>query len=87
MGNLGCGLDDAFRKCDNSACQGYSIDMPGMIEIRNRLLPAGGRERNIGCDLNDDQWIAETDASVGAMFYATGVFYYFKTEDVKALFQ
>ena len=31
--------------------------------------------------------MSEIDASEGAVFYATGVFYYFKTADVKALFQ
>lgn len=28
----------------------------------------------------------ENDAGEGAIFYATGVFYYFKREDVQALF-
>lgn len=25
--NLGCGLDDTFRKCDNGTCKGYNIDI------------------------------------------------------------
>ena len=33
--NLGCGLDDTFRKCDNGLCRGYNIDMPDVIRIRN----------------------------------------------------
>ena len=85
--NLGCGLDDTFRKCDNGRCLGYNIDMPAVIAIRNNLLPAGERETNIGCDLNDEAWMEKIDASGGAVLYAAGVFYYFKTEDVKALFQ
>lgn len=85
--NLGCGLDDTFHKCDNGVCKGYNIDMPDVIAVRNELIPAGDREKNLGFDLNDDAWMAEIDASEGAVFYATGVFYYFKTEDVKALFQ
>lgn len=85
--NLGCGLDDTFHKCDNGICKGYNIDMPDVIAVRNELILAGDREKNLGFDLNDDAWMAEIDASEGAVFYATGVFYYFKTEDVKALFQ
>lgn len=85
--NLGCGLDDTFHKCDNGICKGYNIDMPDVIAVRNELIPAGDREKNLGFDLNDDAWMAEIDASEGAVFYATGVFYYFKTKDVKALFQ
>ncbi len=84
--NLGCGLDDTFRKCDNGTCKGYNIDMPDVIKVRNELLPEKDRERNLGFDLNDEKWMEEIDASEGAILYATGVFYYFKTEDVKALF-
>ena len=84
--NLGCGLDDTFRKCDNGACRGYNIDMPDVIAVRDALLPAGEREKNLGFDLNDDAWMDEIDASGGAVFFAAGVFYYFKTEAVRALF-
>lgn len=84
--NLGCGLDDTFRKCDNGTCHGYNIDMPDVILVRNELLPAGDRECNLGYDLCDDRWMDRIDGSRGAVFYATGVFYYFKTEDVKTLF-
>lgn len=85
--NLGCGLDDTFSKVDNGSCLGVNIDMPDVIKVRNELLPAGGRERNIGCDLNDENWMSEIDASDGAVFYAAGVFYYFKTENIKTLFE
>jgi len=52
--NLGCGLDDTFHKCDNGICKGYNIDMPDVIAVRNELIPAGDREKNLGFDLNDD---------------------------------
>ena len=83
--NLGCGLDDTFRKVDNGTCRGYNIDMPDVIRIRDELLPAGEREENLACDLNDPAWMDRIDASDGAVFFASGVFYYFRTEDVKAL--
>lgn len=41
---------------------------------------------NLGFDLNDEKRADKIDAGEGAIFYATGVFYYFKTKDVKALF-
>ena len=84
--NLGCGLDDTFRKCDNGTCRGYNIDLPDVIKVRNELLPAGERETNLACDLNDFSWFDRIDASGGAVFFASGVFYYFKTEAVKKLF-
>lgn len=84
--SLGCGLDDTFRKCDNGICRGYNIDLPDVIEIREQLLPAAEREENIACDLNDHSWMERIPSENGAVFYATGVFYYFRTEDVRALF-
>ncbi|MBQ4381321.1 MAG: class I SAM-dependent methyltransferase, partial [Oscillospiraceae bacterium] len=84
--NLGCGLDDTFSKVDNGRCRGYNIDLPDVIKIRNELLPAGGRETNLACDLNDFSWMDKIDPSDGAVFFAAGVFYYFKAEAVKRLF-
>ena len=84
--NLGCGLDDTFRKCNNGLCRGYNLDLPDVIRVRSELLPAGEREENLACDLNDFTWMDRIDAANGAVFFAAGVFYYFKTEDVKKLF-
>ena len=84
--NLGCGLDDTFSKVDNGQCKGYNLDFPDVIRVRNDLLPAGERETNLGCDLNDFSWMDRIDASNGAVFFAAGVFYYCKTADVQRLF-
>ena len=85
--NLGCGLDSTGRACDNGSCSIYNLDFPDVIAVRNELLPAGEREKNIPCDLNDTAWFSQIDASKGAVFFASGVFYYFLTEQVKALVQ
>ncbi len=84
--NLGCGLDDTFSKADNGLCRGYNLDLPDVIAVRNELLPAGERECNMACDLNDFGWMDAVDADHGAVFFAAGVFYYFHTNDVKKLF-
>ena len=83
--NLGCGLDNTGRSCDNGSCKIYNLDFPDVIAVRNELLPAGKREKNIPCDLNNTEWFAKIDASGGSVFFASGVFYYFLTEQVKAL--
>ena len=85
--NLGCGLDGTGRACDNGSCKIYNLDYPDVIAVRNELLPAGEREENIPCDLNNTEWFTKIDASNGAIFFASGVFYYFLTEQVKALVQ
>ncbi|MDO4356119.1 MAG: class I SAM-dependent methyltransferase [Clostridia bacterium] len=85
--NLGCGLDTTFRQVDNGMAKGYNIDLPDVIATRNALLPETARERNIAGDLNDVTWFDQIDydQADGAIFFAAGVFYYFKTEEVKAL--
>ena len=85
--NLGCGLDDTGRQCDNGRCKLYNLDFPDVIAVRNELLPAGVREENIPCDLNDTAWFQKIDASGGAVFFAAGVFYYFLREQVQTLVQ
>ena len=85
--NLGCGLDNTGRSCDNGRCRIYNLDFPDVIAVRDALLPAGEREENIPCDLNDPAWFDRIDASGGAVFFASGVFYYFRQEQVRALVQ
>ena len=85
--NLGCGLDSTGRACDNGSCKIYNLDFPDVIAVRNELLPAGDREQNIPCDLNDTAWFSQIDATGGAIFFASGVFYYFLTGQVKMLVQ
>lgn len=40
---------------------------PDVIAARNQLLPAGEREENIPCDLNDTTWFEKIDGSEGAV--------------------
>ena len=84
---MGCGLDCTGRSCDNGSCKIYNLDFPDVITVRNELLPAGEREENIPCDLNNTEWFRKIDSSNGAVFFSSGVFYYFLTEQVKALVQ
>lgn len=84
--NLGCGLDQTAENCDNGLCGIVNLDLPDVIEVRNRLLPDGGRVKNVAADLNDFSWFDKIDAENGVCFLAAGVFYYFKTGDIKKLF-
>ena len=83
--NLGCGLDPMTRNLDNGACTLYNLDRPDVIETRNLVFPPGPREHNIACDLTDHGWFGRIGADEGAVFFATGVFYYLLASDVQAL--
>ncbi len=84
--NLGCGLDQTAENVDNGICRIVNIDLPDVIAVRNELLPASERVQNLGCDLNDPAWMDTIDVSDGVCLMAAGVFYYFKTDDLKKLF-
>ncbi len=83
--NLGCGLDQTGSTCDNGMCEIVNIDFPDIIAVRKQLIPAGQREKNIAMDLKDYQWMNEVDGTNGVIFFAAGVFHYFKTEEVRNL--
>lgn len=85
--NLGCGLDNTGRACDNGSCKIYNIDLPDVIALRNQLLPAGEREQNLALDLNDPVWMdaIDADSADGTVLFAAGVFYYFTTKQVQRL--
>ena len=76
--------------CDDDSIKPYFIaagENLTYINLRRQLLPAGEREQNIPCDLKDPAWFDKIDASGGAVFFASGVFYYFLTQQVRALVQ
>ncbi len=76
--NLGCGLDETGKACDNGLCQILNVDFPDVISVRERLIIVQDREKNLACDLNDYAWMEEVDGSNGVIFFAAGVFHYFK---------
>lgn len=83
--NLGCGLDQTGECCDNGQCGIYNVDLPNVIAVRTQLLPEKPRVHNIAGDLKDTAWFREIDGSQGVVFFAAGVFYYFRRHEVKTL--
>ncbi len=85
--NLGCGLDTTFNTLANGLATGYNLDLAEVMEVRNELLPPTEMERNIAVDLTDYSWFEKIDFNPekGAVFFASGVFYYFKRAAVRDL--
>ncbi len=83
--NLGCGLDQSGRACDNGLCSMINIDFPDIIAARNELIPPGDRERNVGTDIKDLNWTEQIDGANGVIFFAAGVFHYFQKAEVDTL--
>ncbi len=83
--NLGCGLDDTFSKVDNGRCHGYNLDFIDVIRIREEIFTSNERETNLAFDLNDESWMKCISKENGVIFFASGVFYYLKSDEVKTL--
>lgn len=83
--NLGCGLDETGKACDNGLCHIVNIDFPDVISIRKQLIFEQEREKNIACDLKNCLWMDKVDGSNGVIFFAAGVFHYFKRNEVRTL--
>lgn len=83
--NLGCGLDQSAKLCDNGLCKRIAIDFPDVIELRKQLIPEEEREQTLAYDLKNHAWMDEIDGSNGVIFYAAGVFHYLKRYEVRAL--
>ncbi len=82
---MGCGLDFDPRRCANENTTIYNLDFPDVIAAREELAPTDPREINIAADLTDLSWMDRVQVPEGAVFYAAGVFYYLKKEDVKRI--
>ena len=83
--NMGCGLDQTGRACDNGCARIYNVDLPDIIAAREQLAPAGERESNIAADLNDHAWMDAVDGSEGTVLFAAGVFHYFTFGQARSL--
>ncbi len=82
---MGCGLDFDPRRCGNENTTIYNLDFPDVIAARQELVPKDPREVNLAVDLTDLSWMDQVQAPEGAVFYAAGVFYYLKKEDVRKI--
>ena len=85
--NLGCGLETAFWRLRDKLPGAffYAMDLPEVIETRERVLGRPDREVLIMGDLFDLAWAdAIADPSLPTLLIVSGVFQYFHNEDVLA---
>jgi O-methyltransferase involved in polyketide biosynthesis len=84
--NIGCGLDTTFERVDNGALRWYDLDLPDVIELRNKLIPQTERRKYIAGSAFDIGWFDEIIVTDHVFFIAAGVLYYFEEEEIKGLF-
>jgi len=86
--NLGCGADVSFASIDNGQCHFINLDLPEVIEAREKLVSCREREKNVAMDAFDTAWFNEVETLVedGVYVISGGVFMYFEAERLKKLF-
>ena len=82
--NLGAGLDTTFFRIDNGLLNWYDIDLPEVIEIRNKLIPRSGRLNYVKGSIFEMKWVKDIASTKdGILFMSNGVIEYFDERVVK----
>lgn len=88
--NLGCGLSDYFQWLDRGDNHWLDADLPEVIALRERLLPAGNeRQRCTTVDLSRPGWWASLglparDSATPVSLICEGVLMYLEPEQAQA---
>jgi O-methyltransferase involved in polyketide biosynthesis len=80
---LGEGLETQFRRVDNGSVRWLTVDLPESVELRQRLLPAGDRQRVFAGSALDPAWADLVEPPV--LVTAQGLLMYLTPADVRWL--
>lgn len=83
------GFQTSFWRLDkavaNAQFRWVSVDLPPVIELREKLLPASPRITNIGQSALDYSWMDRVDDSDGVFITAEGLLMYLQPEEAMDL--
>ena len=87
--NLGCGFDTRFWRIENNKCRYIEIDLPGVVELKRKILKDQLSYEVIGCSVLDGSWIEKVieNGNSDYLFLAEGLFMFLPKQDVKILLQ
>ncbi|WP_441957785.1 class I SAM-dependent methyltransferase [Mycolicibacterium houstonense] len=83
------GLQTSFWRLDQAGVAGeltwYSVDLPPVMAIRERLLPSDDRIVPLAQSALDRSWMDRVDATDGVLITAEGLLMYLEPDDVRGL--
>jgi O-methyltransferase involved in polyketide biosynthesis len=82
---LGEGLETQFWRVDNGSVRWLTVDLPEVVELRQRVLPSEPRARTIASSALDPGWLNEVGDASGVLVTAQGLLMYFSREEVHGL--
>lgn len=86
--DLGAGLDTGlFRVNPPATVDWYSVDLPGVIALRDRLMPIHPRAHSITASVADHSWPNAIPAGRPAMVIADGLFAFLSEPVIVGVFR
>ncbi len=84
--NLGAGLDTAFHRVDDGRVAWCDVDLPEVIDLRQRLIPSAERSRCIAASILEPAWVREVTPQPAAILcLACGLLAYLAAADIRKL--
>ncbi len=84
--NIACGLDTRFYRLDNGQVRWYNLDLPEVINIRQRFLYEQGRISTIAKSAMDESWASEIEDPRGqVLVIIEGLVMYLTETDVRKI--
>lgn len=89
--SIGCGLDSRFQRVSNhNQATFYELDLPEVINLREKLFPASAKDLTIKGSMLETDWmdmLRQKHPHGRFLFLAEGVMMYFNEEQVKSVIQ
>ncbi|MFZ1178433.1 MAG: class I SAM-dependent methyltransferase [Mycobacterium sp.] len=86
--DLGAGLDTGlFRVNPPATVDWYSVDLPGVVALRNQVMPAREQAHSIAASVADDGWSSTIPAERPAMVIADGLFAFLSEPVIVGVFR
>jgi len=83
---LGCGLDSRFWRVRDGRVEWYDLDMPPVMELRERFFTPSERYHTIAASVTDLKWVDKVAAGGRAVLVvAEGLLMYLDEADVRRL--
>ncbi|MDR2659381.1 MAG: class I SAM-dependent methyltransferase [Spirochaetaceae bacterium] len=79
---LGAGFETAYYRLNEQIATFYEIDLPDVIAARRMILGEQTNELLIAGNIFDMEWAKQINKSISTLLVASGVFQYFKENQV-----
>src|SRR6185437_12898977 len=85
--DLGAGLDGGcYRVGPPPSVDWYSVDLPGILALRDQVLPAHEHSHSVPVSLADEQWPDSIPADRPVILIADGLFAFLPESQIAAVF-